>query len=999
MKLFNYRREKLRASILLDGYHLLSRASAGAESQPRGNDIFQDKLAAASLQALVDLQREFKVSDEEELVTLHSYAGLLRTMNDRRAYAIQDQAMGVAWRMRDKALEEQFLELMFDCQIGWIETRVKNGRPVMAESEQEEAASAALPDIDAAIDFIKKHQSLKNYPGLLARFQRAELFHNLSLANLDVSRDLIAELKAPGSPWDDDALLIPSLKMLLAIQTGDFATAFEIKKTSLMDVLSQPQGQKHMIPLYALAELENATHFSTIDAILELHNLLQAPLAANSPEPSPLLHTLRRENALQLALAMSHTEKLRVDKPTDRQKLTAAIQRLVSTFSLDGDSAAYLRVLRYFAEEDTENPHSTLHRTRARIALAGDVLQRFKDLRAQETQAIQAARKADVSQKQDAFKQSNNEIANLRRKMSKIAASASDLLEQPDSQPAQFEALNALYNDTNKQLARAQEQLDRQKASLLKAYDELFRIPGETGPASQGASDQLKLGTVERELAGCVVPLVHYLRSVESSDAASGLLYNARCLVLETATLLQPAQLGCTPDECDRLASSIVDGALRLRKNWSGWQRDIETTTQSQISEARNRLFDRYQLGFELAVRWAVFRGDFASALQTSARTTNRSLSEFLNNDEGDQLGLPDNLISYYSGNESLQVFWRVNNGPVQHAESLVNRASLNNTVQSLLEKYRSRQSHGYELEEQLLAGWLLPNKLCEALLTLSPSGSQCVYIAPHGPLFQLPLDGLPVLGAGNQSLGDLQPLIYLPSLMKRARHVPQVELPADRARFLTIQPNWTVGAESEYLVKTLGPGKTIRLGPDQCEAANILEQLNQPWEIIHFAAHAQASVNGSADPSTALSQPAASTQPHSKRFTNQAIIAIKDGFLSTEKLKTCSLRARHVFLSACETQVTDISDLQSGGNTLKTLGTTFLAIGAEDVIASHWRVSNDSTTELFKALIREYSQMSPSRPPTTEELAEQFFKARKHMRGEFSHPFDWNAFTLWTLP
>ncbi len=301
MKLFNYRREKLRASILLDGYHLLSRASAGAESQPRGNDIFQDKLAAASLQALVDLQREFKVSDEEELVTLHSYAGLLRTMNDRRAYAIQDQAMGVAWRMRDKALEEQFVELMFDCQIGWIETRVKNGRPVMAESEQDEAASAALPDIDAAIDFIKKHQSLKNYPGLLARFQRAELFHNLSLANLDVSRDLIAELKAPGSPWDDDALLIPSLKMLLAIQTGDFATAFEIKKTSLMDVLSQPQGQKHMIPLYALAELENATHFSTIDAILELHNLLQAPLAANSPEPSPLLHTLRRENALQLA--------------------------------------------------------------------------------------------------------------------------------------------------------------------------------------------------------------------------------------------------------------------------------------------------------------------------------------------------------------------------------------------------------------------------------------------------------------------------------------------------------------------------------------------------------------------------------------------------------------------------------------------------------------------------------------------------------------------------
>ncbi len=65
--------------------------------------------------------------------------------------------------------------------------------------------------------------------------------------------------------------------------------------------------------------------------------------------------------------------------------------------------------------------------------------------------------------------------------MSKIAASASDLLEQPDSQPAQFEALNALYNDTNKQLARAQEQLDRQKASLLKAYDELFRIPGKPG--------------------------------------------------------------------------------------------------------------------------------------------------------------------------------------------------------------------------------------------------------------------------------------------------------------------------------------------------------------------------------------------------------------------------------------------------------------------------------------------------------------------------------------
>lgn len=205
----------------------------------------------------------------------------------------------------------------------------------------------------------------------------------------------------------------------------------------------------------------------------------------------------------------------------------------------------------------------------------------------------------------------------------------------------------------------------------------------------------------------------------------------------------------------------------------------------------------------------------------------------------------------------------------------------------------------------------------------------------------------------------------------------------------------------------------------------NVVKYLGDPagWEIVHFGSHGVADKSSNDSDSCDAGNAEADKTPQVKSKQTSSTTDRVDAYIELkddEKLKTSNLMRNfiskprlainHVFLSACETSTANLDDLKAGGNTHKTLCTAFLAIGAGDVIASHWKVDEASTEALFKDMASHYEQRASStRPPSTEDVAKMLFKARNNIRQlrtdspnrnqlhDWRTPYFWNPFTIWT--
>ncbi len=109
-------------------------------------------------------------------------------------------------------------------------------------------------------------------------------------------------------------------------------------------------------------------------------------------------------------------------------------------------------------------------------------------------------------------------------------------------------------------------------------------------------------------------------------------------------------------------------------------------------------------------------------------------------------------------------------------------------------------------------------------------------------------------------------------------------------------------------------------------------------------------------------------------------------------------LRTELVLLSACESQVTDSGSLKYGGNTVKAMGTAFLVAGAENVVASHWPVNDESTTPFVVEFMKQVKECS-KQTLSAEDYALILHRTRKWIVTEkgFKEPCDWGPFTIWT--
>ena len=124
------------------------------------------------------------------------------------------------------------------------------------------------------------------------------------------------------------------------------------------------------------------------------------------------------------------------------------------------------------------------------------------------------------------------------------------------------------------------------------------------------------------------------------------------------------------------------------------------------------------------------------------------------------------------------------------------------------------------------------------------------------------------------------------------------------------------------------------------------------------------------------------------------------DGLLTASEAAALSLSARWVVLSACNT-ATPNTDAGASGESLSSLARSFLYAGAENLLASHWRVADDATA----ALTVEALGNKTATPATALATAMEAVRTGKRADGSpvdgwkphWAHPASWAPFTLVT--
>jgi CHAT domain-containing protein len=136
--------------------------------------------------------------------------------------------------------------------------------------------------------------------------------------------------------------------------------------------------------------------------------------------------------------------------------------------------------------------------------------------------------------------------------------------------------------------------------------------------------------------------------------------------------------------------------------------------------------------------------------------------------------------------------------------------------------------------------------------------------------------------------------------------------------------------------------------------------------DTVHFATHAL--LDDAAPLFSALLTNATAGQP--SRFSLYEIVGLK-------------LRARMVVLSACETGL----GKRRAGDEITGLTRTFLTAGADTVVASLWKVSDQSTATLMVEFYRRLARgMGPAAALRESALA---------VRAQYPHPFYWAPFVV----
>ncbi|MEM9770650.1 MAG: CHAT domain-containing tetratricopeptide repeat protein [Cyanobacteria bacterium P01_D01_bin.73] len=173
-------------------------------------------------------------------------------------------------------------------------------------------------------------------------------------------------------------------------------------------------------------------------------------------------------------------------------------------------------------------------------------------------------------------------------------------------------------------------------------------------------------------------------------------------------------------------------------------------------------------------------------------------------------------------------------------------------------------------------------------------------------------------------------------------------------------------GAEQEAIAIAKLRRVSPLLGPAATEAVVKEEYTNAGW--LHFATHGTFNDNGGNDLSSWLA-----LAPLGDR---------EDGLLSMGEVFNSKIRAEMVVLSACDTGQGRVT-----GEGIVGLARAFLKAGSSSVVASLWKVPDESTALLMETFYKELA--------TGKGKAESLREAIRTTRSQYPHPRHWAAFVL----
>jgi CHAT domain-containing protein len=163
-------------------------------------------------------------------------------------------------------------------------------------------------------------------------------------------------------------------------------------------------------------------------------------------------------------------------------------------------------------------------------------------------------------------------------------------------------------------------------------------------------------------------------------------------------------------------------------------------------------------------------------------------------------------------------------------------------------------------------------------------------------------------------------------------------------------------------------------LGSDATETM-VKKLLSPEYSVIAFATHGILGSDISLESALVLSPP-------------EEFSSLDDGLLSASEIAELDLAADVVLLSACNTA----TPVNARG--LNNLAYSFLHAGANSVIASHWSIEVNATTELLNRFAHHLSKGFGLSVSAAMQLARRDIK--KNSRNiVFSHPMFWGPFTL----
>lgn len=216
----------------------------------------------------------------------------------------------------------------------------------------------------------------------------------------------------------------------------------------------------------------------------------------------------------------------------------------------------------------------------------------------------------------------------------------------------------------------------------------------------------------------------------------------------------------------------------------------------------------------------------------------------------------------------------------------------------------------------------------------------------------------------------------------------PKTGMRVDPALLRKMDPLPGTARELDSLASALGrESSAVHTGDAATEGAVKRDTALTGANVLVFATHGllPGEMGQSAEPGLVLTPPSSGD-------------AIDDGLLTASEAAALNLRAKWVILSACNTATADSAP---GSDALSGLARSFLYAGAQSLLASHWRVSDDASATLTLQTIQtgnrgvRQAQALQSAQRAVRSGVDPAGKAIAEWKPHWAHPSAWAPFTL----